>query len=150
MQEPTESHTQRVKAHGSRKYAYKGLLDMRTKAWCIASNSALFISFFSCDSAFFFHNHLIQLPSSATFIAEQMFCMIAFSVAIGHLQATMKETEVQHVHDKLGIITVTWVNSSFVIWVCPVDLLTLSKWHAWLLKAYYMASVKIYTTTAYQ
>lgn len=51
--------------------------------------------------ALLFHNHLISLPSTAALAAEQMFGMIAFSVANSCLHATMEVTEVQYVHDQL-------------------------------------------------
>lgn len=104
----THKHIEWCKALGSREHAYKGLLDMRTTAWCIALNSAPFISFFSCNSACFLHNHLIQLPPSATFTAQHMLCMIAFLVAVSCSHVTMRESEGQYVPDKLCIIIMTW------------------------------------------
>lgn len=51
-----------------------------------------------------FHNHLIQLLSAANFKAEQIDIIIAFSVMISYLHATIKVTEVLCASDKLYTI----------------------------------------------
>lgn len=82
------------KAHRGRKYAYKGLLAIRTEAWCIALHSAMFITF-SSSIPFPQPSHLITLRRRFGSRTD------AFSVANCCLHATPGVTEVQYVHDKL-------------------------------------------------
>lgn len=66
------NHTHTQWSPWEQENAYKGLLDFTTKVWCAASDSALFISFFSKDIASTYQQTSHPAASSTSLKAKQL------------------------------------------------------------------------------